>query len=80
LNDYQVRILGEDVDETVISGTAPGYGPGGFELQVGNEATDAEFAVQLLDPGGTPVSDVVTVATNSRCDWNISVLRFVQRP
>lgn len=80
LNDYQIRILGEDVNETVISGTAPGYGPGGFELQVGNEATDAEFAVQLLDPAGTPVSDVITATTSSRCDWNISVLRFVQNP
>lgn len=78
LNDYQIRILGENVNETVISGTAPGYGPGGFELQVGREAVDAEFAVQLLDPAGTPVSDVITTTTSSRCDWNISVLRFVQ--
>jgi hypothetical protein len=78
LNGYQIRILGEAINETVISGTAPGYGPGGFELQVGNEAVDAEFAVQLLDPAGTPVSDVITTTTNSRCDWNISVLRFIQ--
>jgi hypothetical protein len=78
LNDYQIRILGETINETVISGTAPGYGPGGFELQVDNEAFDAEFAVQLLDPAGTPVSDVITTTTSSRCDWNISVLRFVQ--
>lgn len=78
LNGYQIRILGEAVNETIVSGTAPGYGPGGFELQVGNEAVDAEFAVQLLDPNGTPVSDVITTTTSSRCDWNISVLRFVQ--
>lgn len=80
LNDYQIRILGEGVDETIISGSASGYGPGGFELQLGNEALDAEFAVQLLDPTGSPVSDVLTVVTSSRCDWNISVLRFVQNP
>ena len=80
LNEYQIRVLGDGVDETVISGSSAGFGPGGFELQLGNEAVDAEFAVQLLDPSGAPVSDVLTVTTSSRCDWNISVLRFVQRP
>jgi hypothetical protein len=79
LNEYQIRVLGDGVDDTVISGTAAGFGPGGFELQLGNEAVDAEFAVQLLDPSGAPVSDVLTVTTSARCDWNISVLRFVQR-
>jgi hypothetical protein len=78
LNQYQIRVLGDDVDETAISGTASGYGPGGFEVQLGNEAVDAEYAVQLFDPSGAPVSDALTVSTSSRCDWNISVLRFVQ--
>ncbi len=79
LNNYQIRILGEGVDETLISGTATGYGPGGFELPLGFEARDAQFAVQLLDPGGMPVSDVYTITTSSRCDWNISVVRFTQQ-
>lgn len=79
LNNYQVRILGDGVDETVISGTATGYGPGGFELPLGFEARDAQFAIQLLDPAGTPVSDVYTITTSSRCDWNISVVRFMQQ-
>lgn len=78
LNGYQIRVLGDGVDETAISGTASGYGPGGFEVQLGNEAVDAEYAVQLFDPNGVPVSDVLKVSTSSRCDWNISVLRFVQ--
>ncbi len=80
LNNYQIRILGDGVDETLISGTATGYGPGGFELPLGFEAKDARFAVQLLDPNGTPVSDVYTITTSSRCDWNISVVRFTQQP
>jgi len=79
LNNYQIRILGEGVDETLISGTATGYGPGGFELPLGFASRDAQFAVQLLDPGGTPVSDVYTITTSSRCDWNISVVRFTQQ-
>jgi type VI secretion system secreted protein VgrG len=80
LNGYQIRILGGGVDETLISGTATGYGPGGFELPLGYDARDGQYAVQLLDPGGTPVSDVYTITTSSRCDWNISVVRFTEQP
>lgn len=68
------------MDETLISGTATGYGPGGFELPLGYDARDGQYAVQLLDPGGTPVSDVYTITTSSRCDWNISVVRFTEQP
>jgi|GEM_PF-646588 len=80
LNGFQIRVLGEGVDETLVSGSATGFGPGGFELPLGFEARDAQFAVQLLDPNGTPVSNVYTITTSSRCDWNISVVRFQQQP
>ncbi|MFN8560478.1 MAG: hypothetical protein U0703_02320 [Anaerolineae bacterium] len=78
LNGYGVRIAGEGVDETVATGSAPGFGPGGFEVPLGNEARDAQFVAQLLDPQGTPVSPVYTVATLSQCDFNIAALRFVE--
>jgi hypothetical protein len=78
LNGYQVRVLGDGIDETLISGSAAGFGPGGFELPLGYEARDAQFAIQLLDAAGTPVSPVYTVTTSSRCDWNISIVRFQQ--
>ncbi|MBW4437348.1 MAG: hypothetical protein KME04_09460 [Pleurocapsa minor GSE-CHR-MK-17-07R] len=78
LDDYQIRVLGDDLNETLISGTSTAYGEGGFELQLGFEARDAQFALQLFDPNGTPVSDVIPITTSSRCDWNISVVRFVR--
>jgi hypothetical protein len=79
INGYQIRVLGDGVDTTAISGEASGYGPGGFEVRVGNEAREAQFAVQLLDAGGAPVSEVVSVPTSARCDWNISIIRFQQQ-
>jgi hypothetical protein len=79
LDDYQVRVLGDDLNETLISGTSTAYGQGGFELQLGFEARDAQYAVQLFDPNGTPVSDVIPITTSSTCDWNISVVRFVRQ-
>lgn len=79
LNGYQIRILGNGVDETVISGSAPGYGPGGFELPLGRQAIDAQFAVQLANAEGVPVSTVYTITTSSLCEWNIAVLRFIEQ-
>jgi hypothetical protein len=79
LNDYRIRVLGDGIDATTTSGSATGYGPGGFEVQLGNEAREGQVAVQILDPAGQPVSEVVTVPTSARCDWNISIIRFQQQ-
>ncbi|HYO87755.1 MAG TPA: hypothetical protein VER79_03855 [Candidatus Limnocylindrales bacterium] len=79
LNGYQIRVLGDGVDSTAISGDASGYGPGGFEVRVGSEAQEAQYAVQLLDAGGAQVSEAIAVPTSARCDWNISIIRFQQQ-
>ncbi|MBL8144821.1 MAG: hypothetical protein JNL34_00435, partial [Anaerolineae bacterium] len=78
LNDYRIRVLGDGIDATATTGSAPGYGPGGFEVQLGNEAREGQVAVQVLDPAGATVSDVVSVPISARCDWNISIIRFQQ--
>lgn len=78
LNDYRIRVLGDGTDATATTGSAPGYGPGGFEVQLGNEAREGQVAVQVLDPAGAIVSDVVSVPISARCDWNISIIRFQQ--
>ncbi len=78
LNGYGVHIVGEGVDETVATGSAPGFGPGGFEVPLGNVARDAQFIAQLVDPQGNPASPVYTVQTNSDCNFNIAALRFVE--
>lgn len=76
---YGVRIVGEGIDQTMATGSSPGFGPGGFELQLGNAAADATFIAQLLDPTGFPASPVYTIATRSDCAQNIAALRFVAR-
>lgn len=76
---YGVRIVGEGMDQTIATGSSPGFGPGGFELELGNAARDATFIAQLLDPTGFPASPVYTVVTRSDCAQNIAALRFVAR-
>ncbi len=78
LNGYGVHVVGEGVDQTVATGSAPGFGPGGFEVPLGSVARDTQFVAQLLDPAGTPASPVYTVETRSECDLNIAALRFVE--
>lgn len=78
LNGYNVRIQGEGVDQTIQSGSAPGFGPGGFELYIGNSAESRAFTVQLLDPAGAPVSPVINVTTRADCAQNIAAVRFVR--
>ncbi len=77
LNGYGVHVVGEGVDQTVATGSAPGFGPGGFEVPLGSVARDAQFVAQLLDTAGNPASPVYTVETRSECDLNIAALRFV---
>jgi hypothetical protein len=76
LNGYGVRIAGEGIDQTVATGSAPGFGPGGFEVRLGSEPKDARYVAQLLDSQGVAVSPVYTVVTKDDCSQNIVALRF----
>ncbi len=74
---YGIRIVGNEVDQTIATGSSPGFGPGGFELELGNAAQDATYITQLLDATGFPASPVYTVETRSDCTQNIAALRFI---
>jgi hypothetical protein len=78
LDGYGVHVVGEGIDQTVGTGSAKSFGPGGFEVPLGSEARDAQYTAQLVDPQGVSVSPVYPVATRSQCDWNIAALRFVE--
>lgn len=78
VNGYGVHVVGEGIDETATTGSAPGFGPGGFEINLGNAARDAQYVAQLLDAEGNPASPVYTVDTLAQCDLNIAALRFVE--
>jgi hypothetical protein len=78
VNGYGVHVVGEGVDQTVATGSSTGFGPGGFEVPLGNAARDAQYVAQLIDPQGQPVSPVYTVVTKSDCSQNIAKLIFVE--
>lgn len=78
LDGYGIRVRGEGRDETVFTGSAATFGPGGFELFLNGVPTEAEFTVQLLSPQGAPLSQEYPVATRATCEENVAVLSFAQ--
>jgi hypothetical protein len=78
LNGYGIRIQGNDRDETVFSGSALTFGPGGFELFLNGTPQAGEYTIQLLSPSGAPVSDEYPVSTLTNCEQNVAIVSFVQ--
>lgn len=82
LDNYRVQIIGDNFNQTVITGAALTFGPGGYEMPISNVAQRAEFAVQLLTPEGIPISEVVYVETSDVCNdqtqENVTIVSFVQ--
>ncbi len=77
VDGYIVRIQGEGVDEAVITGTARGFGAGGYELPLGTQAREAVYTVTLFDSTGRQVSAPVTATTRADCA-NITAVRFIE--
>jgi hypothetical protein len=76
VDGYIVRIQGEGVDEAVITGTARGFGAGGYELPLGSQAREAVYTVTLFDSTGQQVAAPVTAITRADCA-NITAVRFI---
>ncbi|MBZ0280231.1 MAG: hypothetical protein K8L97_05790 [Anaerolineae bacterium] len=78
LDGYGIRIISETTDETVFSGSASTFGPGGFELFLNGVPQESTYTVQLYAPSGIPVSAEYTVSTIASCEQNVAILSFVQ--
>jgi hypothetical protein len=82
LNGYRVQVVGDNFNQTVITGATVTFGQGGYEAVLDNRPRRAEYAVQLLTPEGIPLSQVYYVETSDRCTAddgeNVAVVNFVQ--
>ena len=74
---YMVGIL-DPVTSWSFTGSAPEYGPSGWEIYLWNEPIVATYQIQLFTPAGTPVSDIYTFVTVDSCDQNLVLINFVQ--
>jgi hypothetical protein len=77
-----VHIEGGGLNYDVFTGDPrfAAYGPGGYELYIGNQAKDTtdDYRVQLRSATGQPLSDVYVIRTFADCNKNLILVNFVQ--
>lgn len=78
ISGYRIRVIGEDVNETVFSGASQAFGDGGYELPLIGTPREAAFTVQLFSPQDAPLSVEIPVSTRADCDSNVMILSFIQ--
>lgn len=64
---------------SAVTGTAPAYGLGGFELQVNSPAEDesSSYWIQVFAPNGLPLSSQFPFEIHRACDQALAILNFV---
>ncbi len=78
IGSYRVHVWGSGIDERVIVGSAPDYGPSGWEQFVFDSHVIRDFNVQMESPNGTAVSQIYRVQTRTNCNENLLQINFVQ--
>lgn len=71
---------GADLIRLSLTGIAPMYGPGGYEVVLANQAaeTRGQLWIQVLDLVGRPLSDRYSFDTYADCNRNLVLINFVQ--
>jgi hypothetical protein len=75
---YRVHVWDNGIDQTVNVGSAPDYGPSGWEVFLFNAPRVQDHNVQLETANGTAVSQVYRVQTRASCNQNLVLFTFAQ--
>ncbi len=64
---------------SAVTGTAPAYGPGGYEIQLSNAPleTSGTYWIEVRAQDGSPLSDRFFFDTYGDCDRNLILINFV---
>jgi hypothetical protein len=73
-------LRGIQVQGLSLTGIAPAYGPGGYEVYLGDQAVDSSSAlwIQVKDLSGKELTDRVTFDTFSDCSRNLVLINFIE--
>ena len=71
-------IGGKVLDYISLTGTAPSYGPAGFEFYLGDKtlASSETLWIQLVDQQNLPLTEQVKLTTYNDCSRNLVMIRF----
>lgn len=82
LMGYPLHVWGPGVDTIILSGSAPAYGPSGWEVAMSEEETEGVWFVQLhlynIYRTHPPLSPIVRVALSETCPQ--AMVRFQEQP
>lgn len=75
------RMNNKDIDLVGMTGLNSAYGPGGYEITIGNSAvvTTNALSITLYDLSGAEMTKPFTFSTYSDCSKNLVVINFNQR-
>jgi hypothetical protein len=76
--EYRVHVWDSGIEERVVVGSAPAYGPSGYEQFLYNQPRFQEHNVQLETINGTAVSQVYRIQTRTSCNQNLIRFDFIQ--
>ena len=73
-------LQGEEILRVDITGLHGAYGPGGYEVELGNfvVATTNMIYITVYDLDGSVLSSPVSIATRADCNQNLLILNFQQ--
>lgn len=71
---------GNEILGLSLTGNAPVYGPGGYEIQVAGQPVESggSIWIQVFDLGGNPLSNKISFDTFADCDKNLILINFVE--
>ena len=71
---------GAQVQSLSLTGVAPAYGPGGYEVNLGDRVIDSSAALflQLKDLSGKDLSDRISFDTFADCSRNLVLINFIE--
>ncbi len=77
---YWVHIWGSGIDNRVLVGSAPAYGPAAWEQFLFDAPVVRDYLIQLESLEGTAVSPIYAVQTHASCDENLVRFDFYELP
>ncbi|MFZ0547111.1 MAG: hypothetical protein WAM60_16820 [Candidatus Promineifilaceae bacterium] len=78
LGEYQVHAWGGGIDERVLVGGAPAYGPSGYEVYLYDSPIVNDYNLQLETAAGHSISPIYEVQTHASCSENLLFFSFLQ--
>jgi hypothetical protein len=78
LNGYRVVVDDGTQEQVVFTGSAEQFGPGGWELALGNTLISGQYSVQLANTIGEAVSDPLLIDLPGDCAANVAVINWQQ--